>query len=138
MVFGTCPLAGPLMASLELTDFETKTLKAPRFRDCYPVIEDGEWVIHLLTRVGGDNRPDYQDEIAELRAHPQYMRDYDEPYDTTYATFVMRPTEAVAKDLKQNLKPEQSTKPFEERWLIALNIINEKQKAAKAKDQQEN
>ncbi len=54
----------------------------PRFRDCFV---DGE-EIHVYTRVGGGNRDcGYGEEV--LQAHPNYLRDKDDEFDSTYATY---------------------------------------------------
>ena len=58
----------------------------PRFRDCW-VSDDGER-IEVFTRVGGGNREYYDEEIEALRAMPTYVKDYDDDFDCTYATFV--------------------------------------------------
>ena len=55
----------------------------PRFRDCF--IQDDE--IHVYTRVGGGNRNCGFGE-EELQSHPNYLRDFDDDYDSTYATYV--------------------------------------------------
>ena len=55
----------------------------PRFRDCF--IENDE--IHVYTRVGGGNRNCGFGE-EELQSHPNYLRDFDDDYDCTYATYV--------------------------------------------------
>lgn len=55
----------------------------PRFRDCS--IEGDE--IHVYTRVGGGNRGCGFGE-EELMEHPNYLRDFDDDYDSTYATYV--------------------------------------------------
>jgi hypothetical protein len=76
----------------------------PRFRDCFAgeLTNDNEddqfgipkkrndlsaKVISVYTRVGGGNREDYQNEIDELRSHPNYIKDYDDDFDSTFATF---------------------------------------------------
>jgi len=55
----------------------------PRFRDCFI---DGE-EIHVHTRVGGGNRNCGFGE-EELQAHPNYLRDEDDDFDSTYATYI--------------------------------------------------
>lgn len=76
----------------------------PRFRDCFVgALENSdeadqfgipqkkasdESVINVYTRVGGGNRSDYHDEIEEMRQMPTYLRDYDDDFDSTFATFV--------------------------------------------------
>lgn len=55
----------------------------PRFRDCF--VNNNE--IHVYTRVGGGNRNCEFGE-QELQQHPNYLRDFDDEYDSTYATYV--------------------------------------------------
>ena len=55
----------------------------PRFRDCF--VDNNE--IHVYTRVGGGNR-DCEFGEEELQQHPNYLRDFDDEYDSTYATYV--------------------------------------------------
>jgi len=65
----------------------------PRFRDCFlgdqdhPQYDDH---IHVYTRTGGGNRESYKDEIAEMRAMPEYVTDWDDSFDCTYASWVFR------------------------------------------------
>jgi len=54
----------------------------------------------LHTRMGGGNRDDYADSIAELQAHPGFLRDYDDSFDCTYANFVYR-TDLTKADLER-------------------------------------
>lgn len=55
----------------------------PRFRNCF--VDNNE--IHVYTRVGGRNRNcEFGEE--ELQHHPNYLRDFDDEYDSTYATYV--------------------------------------------------
>ena len=53
-----------------------------------PQVEGGQRLqIALYTRVGGGNRRDYGDAIAELQGLPGYLGDRDDGFDATYATF---------------------------------------------------
>jgi hypothetical protein len=65
---------------------------AARFRDAW--VETGEDpavpVIAIYTRIGGGNRQDYAAEIEQLRAHPAYLRDADDEFDSTYATWYFK------------------------------------------------
>ncbi len=86
----------------------------PRFRDCFiGELENSdendqfgipqkktseEKVISVYTRVGGGNRDDYEDEIEELKNMPNYLRDYDDDFDNTFATFVFSVPEAYTED----------------------------------------
>lgn len=86
----------------------------PRFRDCFvgELENDSETdqfgipkkklsdkkVISVYTRVGGGNREDYQDRIDELRSLPGYIRDYDDDFDSTFATFIFSVPEQWSND----------------------------------------
>ena len=76
----------------------------PRFRDCFigelsnsnendhfgipqKELDTSKKVISVYTRVGGGNREYYAKEINELRSHPDYIKDYDDDFDSTFATF---------------------------------------------------
>lgn len=62
-----------------------------RFRDAWVEKgEDGEPVIAIYTRNGGGNREGYAGVIADLQDHPMYLRDADDDFDSTYATFYFR------------------------------------------------
>ena len=80
-LFGTNPAAKFLLASLEkgYDDFG-------RFRDAfYEQKDDGTGVIIVYTRCGGGNREDYEYVFNEMETHPQYLTNYDDDYDSTYA-----------------------------------------------------
>jgi hypothetical protein len=54
-----------------------------RFRDA--CVAQGE--IAVYTRLGGGNRRDYTAVFEAMRHHPNYMRDEDDTFDSTYCTF---------------------------------------------------
>lgn len=58
-----------------------------RFRDCYV---DENLNVVIFTRNGGGNRPDYEDVTNRLRAHPGFIRDYDDEFDCTFAYYVFK------------------------------------------------
>lgn len=97
MLFGYNPAAKIVLTMLEIES----PAEVGRFRDAYfqknPV--DGEICGVLLTRMGGGNRPDYQDEIAGLREHPDYRFDQDCVGDHTYAEFWFRIPEEVREGM---------------------------------------
>ena len=88
----------------------------PRFRDCFvgkmfsdnetdqfgiPKHKHGkEMLISVYTRVGGGNREDYKDEIEKLREMPEYVEDFDNDFDNTFATFVFKVPERFEADFK--------------------------------------
>jgi hypothetical protein len=69
-----------------------------RFRDAY-LNETGEKII-IYTRCGGGNREDYQHVFDEMEQHPNYLRNYDDDFDCTYAYFEF----AVPDTFKDELK----------------------------------
>lgn len=70
----------------------------PRFRDCF--IDNDE--IHVYTRVGGGNRDcGYGEE--ELQNHPNFLRDVDDDFDSTYATYIFSIPSEWKEDF-ENLK----------------------------------
>lgn len=88
----------------------------PRFKDCFvgelsnsldrdqfgiplKAISDDD-VISVHTRVGGGNRSDYANEIEALRNAPGFVRDYDDDFDSTFATFVFRVPHAWSDDFE--------------------------------------
>lgn len=77
----------------------------PRFRDCFigellnskeekdqfgipQKTTTDDSVISVYTRVGGGNRESYQSEIKEMQDMPTYVKDYDDDFDSTFATFI--------------------------------------------------
>jgi len=69
-----------LLAILDI-DQKGSRWNSGRFRDIY-LNEDGTKII-LFTRNGGGNRESYfPDDIVE---HPNYLTDYDDDFDSTYA-----------------------------------------------------
>lgn len=96
MLHGVNPTAGLLLHFLNI-DQENKEWHSGRFRDIYANAEGTE--IILYTRNGGGNREHWSDEKQagpecgctgctieyHLRNHPNYLRDWDDDFDCTYA-----------------------------------------------------
>ena len=107
----------------------------PRFRDCFVgALENSQEkdpfgipqkqtskdkVISIYMRIGGGNRSGYYDQIEQLRKMPTYLKDYDDDFDSTFATFIFSvpqqwrpdfivlttPTEnSISKEYKNQLK----------------------------------
>lgn len=56
----------------------------PRFRDCF--LEQNETPeIVILTRTGGNNRDDYEEENEWIRSLSGFIADEDDDFDSTYA-----------------------------------------------------
>ncbi len=68
----------------------------PRFRDCFVVENE----IHLYTRVGGNNRNCGFGE-KELQQHPNYLRDEDDDFDNTYATYMFSVPDEWKEDFEK-------------------------------------
>jgi hypothetical protein len=69
-----------------------------RFRDAY-LNESGDKII-VYTRCGGGNRESYQHVFDEMAKHPNYINNYDDDFDCTYAYFEF----SVPDDFKDELK----------------------------------
>jgi hypothetical protein len=96
-LFGQETLAPVLLNALNLSR-ET----VGRYRDCYLAKgEDLGMRIIVFTRNGGGNREDYEEVTRYLQAHPLYVRDWDEEYDCTYASYEFRVPESLAKALEK-------------------------------------
>ncbi len=133
MVFGMNPLSGPLMAALQIDPD-----RVGRFRDCYLARDEERLVIHVLTRNGGGNREHYgavrsaECECAgcfmEFRADKMagYIRDFDDTFDSTYASIVF----AVPTELEHLLnqisirRPEVVQKPLHQRFQGLLEALH--------------
>lgn len=69
----------------------------PRFRDCF-ITEDGN--IAVYTRVGGGNR-DYGYGEEKLYEDENFVKTYDDDFDTTYATYEFRCPEEWKDDFEK-------------------------------------
>jgi len=109
LVHGVNSLAGYLLGLLGLSTTATST---GRFRDCYLQRNpNGVLEIHVFTRNGGGNRPDFVAVTNALRAHPHLIRDADESHDSTYAVYVFGvPMQALTR-LESLVAAEPTTIP---------------------------
>ena len=96
MLFGENPMSEQLKEILDL-DGENKKWPTGRFRDIF-LSEDGTKII-LYTRNGGGNRECWEEDTEDgercdcpgcvisciLPNHPNYIKDYDDDFDSTYA-----------------------------------------------------
>lgn len=63
----------------------------PRFRDCFTGDENHreyDDYIHVYTRTGGGNREMYESENNEIRDMEGFVIDYDDDFDSTFASWV--------------------------------------------------
>ncbi len=75
----------------------------PRFRDCFlsneerPDLDDH---IHIYTRTGGGNREEYDEENEAMTNMDDFVEDFDDSFDTTYASWVFKVPEQWNADFK--------------------------------------
>lgn len=73
----------------------------PRFRDCFlgdkqhPELEDN---IFIYTRVGGNNRADF--DMSILTKRKDFITTYDDPEDNTYWMYVHKMPKKYERDIK--------------------------------------
>lgn len=112
----------------------------PRFRDCFigkmtnhkqktdlvgiPIKQHDikEKQISVYTRVGGGNRESYPEEIAALRANPNYIEDYDDDFDNTFATFLFKVPKKWEKDFDFIIK-NQWNKVSKEYYIELVRVF---------------
>lgn len=103
-----------------------------RYRDIH-LNADGS-VIIVYTRLGGQNRKDYKQFITNLRRHPNYLKDYDDDYDDTYAYFefsVPEKYKGMCKSMSTGKDPETVSEKFKEQikmMEVPGSVENEKAK----------
>lgn len=91
------PLSRWLLATIHLTITDI-----PRFRDVWCNLALTELTIY--TRTGGGNREQFAEHNAALCAHPLYLRDADDEFDNTFASFTFsippEQTAAIISDIE--------------------------------------
>lgn len=73
----------------------------PRFRDCFLADEEHPEYdnhIHIYTRTGGGNREAYETENEEMRNMDGFVTDYDDSFDSTYASWIFKIPEKWKSD----------------------------------------
>lgn len=81
-----CPLSGVVVGIV----MRIKQIKIDRPRDAYVVLAGDGVELALYTRCGGNNREGHADMYAAARAHPAYLRDEDDTFDSTFSTLYFR------------------------------------------------
>lgn len=110
LLFGVNQDADELLKMLDLTKDSFG-----RFRDAY-LNESGTNII-VYTRCGGGNRDYYEDVFSKMGKHPEYVRNYDDSYDCTYAYFVFNVPEKFKKQAKlmsDKTEPKSVYEKFQE------------------------
>lgn len=94
----------------------------PRFRDCF-VNEDKQ--ILVFTRVGGGNRNcGYGEE--ELYKDPNFVKTYDDDYDSTYGYYVFNVPEEWKDDFDRLLKGEKPSARYLDQMCKVYPKLEEK------------
>jgi hypothetical protein len=102
-----------------------------RFRDAWVADEGKELVV--FSRIGGGNREAYGWVLDVLRKHPQYLRDYDDDFDPTYAYVVFRTPDALVEPfagIYGQLGPVKSLKERSDDALIAIQNMSQEELVA--------
>lgn len=129
MLFGRNPYEAVLRRILKL-DCEGG-YSSGRFRDIY-VNADGTEII-LYTRNGGGNRECLVYVNERLTQHPNYIKDYDDDFDCTYAYFHFSVPEEyllITKVMATGKDPESVTDRFE----VLINEMKSMSKEALSRD----
>jgi hypothetical protein len=112
-------------AALILPVFE-QPAHVGRFRDIWVENHDGEPVIAIYTRNGGPNREDQAEAIESMRSNPLYLRDADDEFDSTYATFYFRAPERY-RDMLAGIMQEPVD--MSAKWREAIEAVKTMSKA---------
>ena len=106
MLHGFHPAAAMLLEALEFDTLE-KRAAIPRFRDIYLFQDE----IRLLTRTGGGNRPDYEEENTALRSRSDFIKDWDDGFDSTFAWWAYKWPEDWNEQLQHVLEQIKEHRP---------------------------
>lgn len=112
MIHGENPFSNVLLAILGLNRSQI-----PRYRDCF---WDGTH-IGVYTRTGGNNRDDYEEENAMLEDHPNHVRNEDDDFDDTYATFYFSIPEKLQWTIPHLTATEETP---EQKWTSFIDRMN--------------
>lgn len=103
---------------LPLIGINYEAAAAFRFRDTW--IErhpDDRYLVHVYTRIGGGNREDYVEAITVLRGIDGFVRDADDTYDSTYASFWFQLPDVFIEMVKEfALDPVDTEKRWEQAY----------------------
>ena len=117
MLFGENALAEDLLKMLELTKEN-----CGRYRDCY-LDEKGEKII-VYTRNGGGNREAYGYVFDELSENPNYICDYDDDFDCTYASIEFKVPDKYIEFTKRLVKDGADTTTGSEKFKKLSDILD--------------
>lgn len=121
LVFGENTYGEALVTLLN----DVQAVNVGRYRDAWVEAAGDDLMIRVHTRNGGGNREWMDDAITSMEAHPWYVRDEDDDFDSTYADFWFRPDlttldPATARGL---VDIAQAPVDMTERWQAAIDAI---------------
>lgn len=119
VLFGVNRAAAFLLEGLDIHPRD-----CPRFRDCFMHVSG---TIVIYTRTGGGNRAEYAAENAALTRHPNYVRDEDDSFDSTYALFHFS-VPAEMKEMCDKLTEAGWVVDPPARWDAMLKSLHDQQK----------
>ena len=93
-----------------------------RFRDAW-ISENGKHV-EVFTRCGGGNREEYEKVFSLASTDSLYVRDFDDDFDSTYATIVFRIPDPFLL-LAERLKPEEKRMTLRQKTESAIESIKQ-------------
>lgn len=119
VIFGENPNGEALVTLID----SVQSVVVGRYRDAWVEHEGDSLLIRVHTRNGGGNRADYDD--PSMQAHPWYVRDEDDDYDSTYADYWFRPDlSALDPEIASALVGmAQAPVDMTERWNAAIEAI---------------
>lgn len=93
-----------------------------RYRDIYLNKEGTK--ITVYTRCGGGNRKEYARMFELMKRHPNYLRDYDDSYDSTYA-YIEFSIPDKYKDMCKKIAPEKDPLTVHEKFDLEVKNMKE-------------
>lgn len=125
---GTNPIAPLLLQWLDID--QGNEYESGRFRDIY--LNGAGDYIFLYTRNGGGNREAYEEINQKLMSHPNYVEDYDDDFDSTYAYFVFTIPlhfKTTAEAFATGVEPKTVAEKFKETIAEMESMTPEQMKA---------
>ena len=101
-----------------------------RYRDIY-LNKAGDKII-VFTRCGGSNRKDYPEVFREMHKHPNYIRDYDDDFDKTYA-YIEFSIPDKYKDMCKKIAPEEEPLNVSEKFDKEIEAMTKNPNGPEAK-----
>ena len=85
------------LASVCLSAVDILVLEVERFRDAIFFKKGKKHFVEVLTRTGGKNRENFPNK--SLKENKNYVEDYDDEYDNTYAHFIFQVPEKLEQSI---------------------------------------